>query len=198
MSNLGESLALSLAQPSSRAVPLRPDRGIISVIEGGASEATGGQGRLELLLTPNLDDAVALTPRNYQTALSLLECAAKALEVLYDRRDQLEATLDAVSVRAEGAVVAAQAKVQDWQRLAAGLKNDAQELDRRLAAMQQRAELAEAQLEVERTRADMAERQAAEAVGLSQGLHSKIVSAFGRGSSAHKALLLAAEQDPTG
>ena len=188
---------MSLAQPASRATPLRPDRGIISIIEGGASESTGGQGRLELLPTPNIDDATALTPRNYQNALSLLECAAKALEVLYDRRDQLEATLDAVSVQAEGAVVAAQAKVQDWQRLAAGLKSDTQDLERRLAAMQQRAELAEAQLEAERARADAAERQASEALGLSQGLHSKIITAFGRGSSAHKALLLAAEQDST-
>lgn len=188
---------MSLAQPVTRTTSLRPDRGIISIIEGGASEAAAGQGRLELLATPDPAEPLALTPRHYQTALSLLECAAKALEILYDRRDQLEATIEDVSMRAEGAVVAAQAKVLDWQKLAAGFKNDNQELERRLAAMQQRAELAETQLEAERARAEAAERQAADALGLSQGLHSKIISAFGRGSTAHKALLVAVD-DPAG
>lgn len=193
------SFALSLVQPVSKAMPLRPDRGIISIIEGGASEAAvAGRGRLDLMPTQDAAEPAALTPRNYQTALSLLECAAKALEILYDRRDQLEASLEDVSMRAEGAVVAAQAKVLDWQRLAAGLKSDAQELERRLAAAQQRAELAETQLEAERARADAAERQAAEALGLSHGLHSKIVSAFGRGSTAHKALLVAVDEAPAG
>ncbi len=135
---------MSLAQPALRTTSLRPDRGIISIIEGGASEAAGaGRGGWSCWPTPDPAEPVALTPRNYQTALSLLECAAKALEILYDRRDQLEASLEDVSMRAEGAVVAAQAKVLDWQRLAAGLKSDSQELERRLAAMQQRAELAE-------------------------------------------------------
>ena len=179
-----------------RTTALRPDRGIISVIEGGASEAAMGQGRLELLATPDPAEPVALTPRHYQTALSLLECAAKALEILYDRRDQLEASIEDVSMRAESAVVAAQAKVLDWQKLAAGFKNDNQELERRLATMEQRAELAETQLAAERARAEAAERQAAEALGLSQGLHSKIISAFGRGSTAHRALLVAVDDAP--
>ncbi len=189
---------MNLAQPASRATPLRSDRGFISIIDGGASEPAAAQGRVELLRTPDIAEAVALTPRNYQTALSLLECAAKALEILYDRRDHLEASLEDVSTRAEGAVVAAQTKVLDWQRLAAGLKSDAQDLERRLAATQQRAELAETQLEVERARADAAERQAAEAMGLSHGLHSKILTTFGRGSTAHKALLVAVDEVPAG
>ena len=193
----GESI-LSNAQPASRAIPLRPDRGIISIIEGGASEVTAGQGRLELLPAPEIADPAALTPRNYQTALSLLECAAKALEILYDRRDQLETSLEEMSMRAEGAVVAAQAKVLDWQRLAAGLKSETQDLERRLAAMLQRAELAETQLQAERARADAAERQTSEAVGLSHALHSKIVAAFGRASTAHKALLVAVDEAPAG
>ena len=175
---------------------MRPDRGIISIIEGGASDQAAVHGRIELV--PDAAEPVALTPRNYQTALSLLECAAKALEILYDRRDHLEASLEDVSTRAEGAVVAAQAKVLDWQRLAAGLKSEAQELERRLEAMQQRAELAEMQLEAERARAGAAERQTAEALGLSHGLHSKIVAAFGRGSAAHKALLVAADEVQAG
>jgi hypothetical protein len=140
---------------------------------------------------------MALTPRHHQTALSLLECAAKALEVLYERRDQLEATLENVSMRTEGALMAAQAKIFDWQVLAAGLKNEAQDLERRLAAMEQRAELAESQLRAERARTDAAERQAAEAFSMSRGLHSKIMTAFGRGSSAHKALLVAVDETQT-
>ncbi|RYB06663.1 hypothetical protein D3272_04850 [Lichenibacterium ramalinae] len=132
-----------------------------------------------------------MTPRNYETALSLLECAAKALEILYDRRDQLEATIEDVSLRAEGAVVSAQAKMLDWQQVAAGLKDQVQDLERRLAAMQQRAERAESQFAAERDRVEAAERQAAEALDISQGLHSKIMTAFGRSSSAHKALLVA-------
>ena len=187
---------LSVTQQPQRAMSLRPDRGIITLIEGGASEAAAGQGHLELLPTPDPAEPAALTPRNYQTAMSLLECAAKALEILYDRRDQLEASIEDISMRTEGAVAAAQAKVMDWQRLAAGLKNESQDLERRLATMQQRAELAETQLEAERARADAAERQAAEALGLAQELHSKIISAFGRGSTAHKALLVAADDAP--
>ena len=66
-------------------------------------------------------------------------------------------------------MVAAQAKVLDWQRLAAGLKSESQDLERQLAAMQQRAEAAERKLEAERTRAEAAERQAANALGMSQG-----------------------------
>lgn len=181
-------------QSASRATPLRPDRGIISVIEGGASEQAAGQGRLELMPSAEAAEPLALTPRNYQTALSLVECAARALDVLYERRDQLEASLEDVAMRAESAVVAAQAKVLDGQKLAAGLKGDVQELERRLAAAQQRAELAEKQVEAERARADTAERQTAEALSLSQALHAKIVGAFGRGSAAHKAMLVAADE----
>lgn len=187
---------MSPAQPASRPMPLRPDRGIISVIEGGASEQAAAAGRLELMPTAEAAEPMALTPRNYQTALGLIECAAKALDVLYDRRDQLEASLEDVAMRAESAVVAAQAKVLDSQRLAASLRGDVQELERRLAAMQQRAELAERQIDAERTRAEVAERQAAEALGLAQALHAKIVGAFGRGSAAHKALLVAADEVP--
>lgn len=174
-----------------RVTPLRPDRGAISVFTGGASEASIGPGRFERLPTPDSVESVALTPRNYETALSLLECAAKALEILYDRRDQLEATIEDVSLRAEGAVVSAQAKMLDWQQVAAGLKDQVQDLERRLAAMQQRAERAESQFAAERDRVEAAERQAAEALDISQGLHSKIMTAFGRSSSAHKALLVA-------
>jgi chromosome segregation ATPase len=163
----------------------------MSVIQGGAFEASAGQGQLEILPTPDIAEPVALTPRNYQTALSLLECAAKALEILYDRRDHLEATIEDLSMRAEGAVVSAQAKVLDGQKLAAALRNEIQDLERRLVLMQQRAELAESQLEAERDRAEAAECQAADVLNLSQGLHSKIMSSFGRGSSAHKALLVA-------
>ena len=142
---------------------------------------------------PDPAEPVALTPRHYQTAMSLLDCAARALEILYDRRDQLEAAIEEVSMRAEGAVMAAQAKVLDGQKLAAGFKSAIQELERRLAAAQQRAELAETQLVAERARAEAAERQAVEALGLSQGLHAKIVSTFGRASRAHKALLVAVD-----
>ena len=187
--------SLSNVPSALKATPLRPDRSIISVIERGASEAMAAQGRSEVSAAPDPAEPLVLTPRNYQTALSLLECAAKALEILYDRRDQLEAAIEDVSMRAEGAVVAAQAKVLDWQKLAASLKNEVQDLERRHAAAQQRAELAENQLDAERARADAAERQAADALGLSQGLHSKIISTFGRGSTAHKALLVAVDDD---
>ena len=197
LANDGE-IALSSALPAQRAISLRPDRGIISVIEGGASEALAAQGRPERQAAQGPAEPAALTPRNYETALSMLECAARALEILYGRRDQLEASLKDVSMRAEVAVVAAQAKVLDWQKLAGSLKNEAQEANRRAAAMQQRAELAETQLEAERARADAAEQQAAEAFGLSQGLHAKILSVFGRGAAAHKALLVAADEASAG
>ena len=68
-----------------RTTSSRPDRGIISIIDGGASEPTAAQGLLELLATPDPAEPVSLTPRHYQTALSLLDCAAKALEILYDQ-----------------------------------------------------------------------------------------------------------------
>ena len=194
----GDSL-LSQVQPAPRGASLRPDRGGLSLIEGGSAAAALDASRLDILPWTDPAEQIGVTPRNYQTALSLLECAAKALEILYDRRDELEASLEDVSLRAEGAVVAAQAKVLDWQRLAAGLKSESQDLERQLAAMQQRAEAAERKLETERARADAAERQAANALGVSQGLHTKIISVFGRGSSAHKALMVAVDDaDPLG
>ena len=188
---------MSQVQPALRPSSSRPDRGVLSLIEGGPASTLLDANRLDILPWTDPNEQVGVTPRNYQTALSLLECAAKALEILYDRRDELEASLEDVSLRAEGAVVAAQAKVLDWQRLAAGLKSESQELERQLAAMQQRAETAERKLEAERVRAETAERQAANALGMSQGLHTKIVSVFGRGSSAHKALMVAVDDvDP--
>ncbi len=172
------------------------DRSRLSLVAGPTADAAMLVSLPEKRARPDLAEPTPLTPRHYETALGLLECAARALEILYERRDQLECALEDVSQRAEGAVVAAQAKVTDWQRLATSLKSDAQDLERRLAAMQQRAELAEGRLEVERARAEAAERQTLEALGLSQGLHSKILSAFGQGSSAHRALLVAVDQTP--
>lgn len=170
------------------------DPGRLSVVAGTASEAGARPARLDKLARPGPADAPPLTPRHYETSLSLLEHAARALEILYERRDQLEASLEEVSSQAEAAVVAAHAKVMDWQNLASSLKNDKQDLERRLAAMQQRAESAEVRLDAERSRADAAERQVAEALGQSEGLQSKIISAFGLGSNAHKALLVAVDQ----
>ena len=170
------------------------DRGRLSVVAGAASEAAVRPGRLELSPRSESSNGSALTPRHYETSLSLLEHAAKALEILYERRDQLEASLEEVSLQAETAVVAAHAKVADWQNLAASLKNDNQDLERRLAAMQHRAESADVRLEAERARADAAERQVSEVLNLSEGLQSKIIAAFGLESKAHKALLVAVDQ----
>ncbi|MGI3903649.1 MAG: hypothetical protein ACRYGP_14825 [Janthinobacterium lividum] len=171
------------------------DPGRLSVVAGTASEGGARPARLDRLpRSPGSAEASASTPRHYETSLSLLEHAARALEILYERRDQLEASLEEVSSQAEAAVVAAHAKVMDWQNLASSLKTDKQDLERRLAAMQHRAESAEARLDAERSRADAAERQVSEALGQSEGLQSKIISAFGLGSNAHKALLVAVDQ----
>ena len=150
--------------------------------------------RFTVMVDPDLNQPTELTPRDYRTALSMLECAAKALEILYDRRDHLETAIEDMSMRAEATVGAAQAKTLEWQRLAANLRNEAEDLGRRLVAMQQRAEAAEQQLEAERARAEAAEHHAASALGFSYGLHSKIMSTFGQGSTAHKALLVAVDE----
>jgi hypothetical protein len=177
-------------RPASSAIMPWSNRGRSSAVVSAGSQTAGRLARGE----ERPDSADALTPRHYETALSLLENAAKALQLLYERRDHLEASLEAVSAQAEQAVMAAQTRLNDWQHLAASLKSDALDLERRLAAMQQRAELAEVRLDAERARADAAERQASVALGLSHGLHSRIISAFGMGSNAHKALLVAVDQ----
>ena len=190
----GES-SLIHASFAQQTISLQPGQSIISIIRGSALEIAAGQGRIEVLPIVQTETPTPLKTDQYQTALSLLKCAGEALEILYGKRDHLEALLEDVSIRAEDAAIAAQAKVADWQMLAASLKKHAQELEQRLAEMQQRTERAETQLKVERVRADAAERRAADALGLSHGLYSKIISTFGQGSAVHTALLVTVDED---
>ena len=185
---------MSMMEQASPARPLRSDRRIASPHGDGAPESAGAAARFELMPAPVFAEPAAFMPRDFQAALSLLECASKALEILYDRRDQLEASLEDVSVRAEDRVAAAQAKVLDWQRHAAGAKSEVQDLERRLSAMQQRAELAEMQLEAERVRAEAAERQADDSLALLEAFHAKVLLAFGRDSRAHRALIVTTDE----
>lgn len=147
-------------------------------------EAASNAGRREVPTAP---------VRNYENAFELLECAARALEFLQIRREQLETAFEALKARSDAALAAAEDRGEEWQRLAMAMKAEAQDCERRLAATERRAEAAEAQAEFERQRAIAAEQRASTASTVSTNFHDKIVAVFGKGSRIEKTLAAIAQ-----
>lgn len=171
---------------SSRGDAAKPgsERGVVmSVVQGGMADPRTSAEPHEPEVREN----------RYVGAFDLLESAAKALEFLEGRRDDLETALQTVSRRAEESAAASADRAAEWQRFAAGLKARNAELERQVAMLGRRAELAEAQCGTEKERADTAERRAGEAQQLLRGLHDKVMSAFGQGTKAYDILSVVPE-----
>ncbi len=147
---------------------------------------------------------IARAPRDFDMATELLDRASKAFELLIGRCQSLEHDLDQQKERARAQAAEQGDAIEQWKRLASGLKVQAEASDQAMAALRQRCEAAEARAVAAEMRAADLERastqaasQAALAEQLSTKLHDKVVVAFGIGSRAHSVLEAVATQAAT-
>jgi hypothetical protein len=134
-------------------------------------------------------------PRDLNTATELLDRAALAFDVLIDRCQRLEQEIQHEAERARAKAAEQGDTVAQWQRLAAGLKVQAETMAQTTAALKERFEAAEARAAVAERRAAALERASAEALDhaalaeqRSIRLQGKVLEAFGQGSRAHPVL----------
>ena len=133
--------------------------------------------------------------RDFDKATELLDRATQAFEVLIHRCQILEHELDDANERADARAAEQDEAIEQWKRLASGLKDQVTSADSAVATLEARCEAAEARAASAEQKAAALERasiQAAEhavrAEQLSTKLHDKVVSAFGIGSRAHPVL----------
>ena len=133
--------------------------------------------------------------REFDTAAELLERAAKAFDLLIDRCQTLEQDLDTANVQAQAHAEEQAEAIEQWKRLASGLKAQIDAADGAAVALKARCEAAEVRASAAEERAMALERASTEAAGhaaiaeqLSTKLHDKVVAAFGIGSRAHPVL----------
>ena len=105
-----------------------------------------------------------VTPPDLDAALDMLNRAAKAMDLMQSRYQQVEDYAKGVADRAEKDIAVAYAQAREWEVRAAGSENKLEEL-------RQRAEAAE-------RRAEAAERNAKEARDWLECFYDKIVTSF--------------------
>ena len=105
-----------------------------------------------------------VTPPDLDAALDMLNRAAKAMDLMQSRYQQVEDYAKGVADRAEKDIAVAYAQAREWEVRAAGSDN-------KLEDLRQRAEAAE-------RRADVAERNAKEARDWLECFYDKIVTSF--------------------
>lgn len=134
-------------------------------------------------------------PRDLNTATELLDRAALAFDVLIDRCQRLEQDIQHETERARAKAAEQGDTVAQWQRLASGLKVQAETMAQTTAALKERFEAAEARAALAERRAAALERASAEALDhaalaerRSIRLQGKVMDAFGQGSRAHPVL----------
>ncbi len=133
--------------------------------------------------------------RDFDRAEELLERAGQAFDLLMDRCQTLEQELEAVNAQAQAHAAQQLETIEQWKRLASGLKEQVEAADISATALQTRCEAAEARALAAEQKAralEQASTQAAQhaamAEQLSTKLHDKVVAAFGIGSRAHPVL----------
>lgn len=134
-------------------------------------------------------------PRDLTTATELLDRASLAFDALIDRCQRLEQDLQTEADRARAQAAEQGETVVQWQRLASGLKVQAETAAQTTAALKERFEAAEARATAAERRAAALERASTEALDhaalaeqRSTRLQGKVMDAFGRGSRAHPVL----------
>ena len=145
----------------------------------------------DLMTTSNRSPAPP--PRDFDTAVELLERAARAFDLLIDRCQTLEQELDSANAQARAHAAEQAETIEQWERLASGLKAQVDVADSSATALKARCEAAEVRASAAEQRATALERasaagHAAIAEQLSTKLHDKVVAAFGIGSRAHPVL----------
>ena len=134
-------------------------------------------------------------PRDFDTAAELLERAAKAFDLLMDRCQTLEQDLDSANALAQAHAAEQAEAIEQWKRLASGLKAQVDAAEDAATALKERCEAAEERASAAEQRATALEHASRQAAGhaataeqLSTKLHDKVVAAFGIGSRAHPVL----------
>ena len=152
------------------------------------------QSRAEASTQPD-SAAIASGPRDLTTATELLDRASLAFDALIDRCQRLEQDLQDEAERARVKAAEQGEAVTQWQRLAGGLKVQAETKAQIATALKERFEAAEARAALAEERAAALERASAEARDhaalaeqRSARLQGKVMDAFGRGSRAHPVL----------
>ena len=140
--------------------------------------------------------------RDFDMASGLLGRASKAFGLLIDRCQGLKRDLEDANERARAQAAEQDDTIEQWKRLAAGLRVQVDVSEQAAAALKARCEALEARAvlaEQQSTELEMSSAQAAEravrAELLSTELHDRVVSAFGRGSRAHPVLEVFATQE---
>lgn len=143
--------------------------------------------------------------RDFDMATELLDRASQAFDLLINRCQRLEHDLNEANERAQARVAEQEETIEQWKRLASGLKAQAEESEQAAAALKARCDAAEARAAMAEQRAAALERTSAQAAGhaamaeqLSTKLHDKVVSAFGIGSRAHPVLEAVATKTAAG
>lgn len=133
--------------------------------------------------------------RDFDMATELLDRASQAFDLLINRCQKLERDADEANDRARAHAAEQDDVIEQWKRLATGLKTQLDTSEVTAAAIKQRCDAAEARAAMAEQRATALERASAQAAGqaalaesLSTKLHDKVVSAFGIGSRAHPVL----------
>lgn len=139
--------------------------------------------------------------RDFDTAFELLGRASQAFDLLISRCQILDHDLDDANERLRVQAVEKDETIEQWKRLASGLKAQAQAAKRDASALRGRCETAEARataaerkLETLRHVSNEVAERAAAADTISTKLHDRVVAAFGRGSRAHPVLEAIATQ----
>ena len=143
----------------------------------------------------------ATSPRNFNMAAEILDRASQAFDVLIGRCQRLEHDLEHETERASAHAGAQNEAIEQWKRLASGLKVQIDGLDRDISTLKRRSDAAEARaIKAEQKAAALQQaatqaiEHAASAERLSTKLHDKVVTAFGLGSRAHPVLEAVATQ----
>lgn len=133
-------------------------------------------------LRPSAPTAAAEPRRMTQTdldaALDMLNRAARAMDVLQARYQQVESYAKDLAERAERDLAAAYSQARDWEGRAAASETKFDEARARLSEADRRAELAERRAEHAEHRAEHAERSATETREWLECFYDKIVASF--------------------
>ncbi len=133
--------------------------------------------------------------RDFDTAAELLDRASQAFDLLINRCQALEHDLEDANEGARARATEQDEMIEQWKRLASGLKAQIDTSEQAAAALKVRCETAEARAAAAEQKVVALERasrqaaaHAATADQLSTKLHDKVVAAFGIGSRAHPVL----------
>ena len=119
-----------------------------------------------------------MTQPDLDAALDMLNRAAKAMDLLQNRYEQVESYAKDLANRAERDLALAFSQAREWEGRAAAGETKCEEARVRIAESERRAELAERRAEHAEHRAEHAERSANEAREWLECFYDKIVTSF--------------------